>query len=682
MKKILNCLLTVAFLVPFSFAQGNSDYYEDSYARMSYVNGDVFIQRAEDLGYEEGVVNLVLIQGDKIGAREGRTELHLGDGNYIRIDRHTQIEMVKMPDRTQDVTGVHLLSGSLFLRINFIEDNQLVEVHTPDASVYVLEEGLYYLSTLQSNPTEVKVFEGSAEVAGEEGSLLLEAEEKLLVSNGRFVSQPTYFYPSMDSSFAEWNRSRDAYYSRYVAGTHYLPEGMREYEAELAYAGDWRYHNRYGYVWIPQRISISWRPYLNGRWVWYPIIGWTWISYDPWGWCVFHYGRWHWSVSLGWYWIPTRRWGPAWVHWYHGPDYIGWGPLSYYGYPGVIINNHYYGNYYYNDYPSNSEALVVVRKDQLQARNISEVALSSLRVSRLSDIKMSSAQPKIQPALNKSYVRSQEAAKVFSSARSREVSKVYSAERALKSTPRFGDLNGNRSLEDKKVTNSPRSSDISKTITSYPSRNAQKNSDSFRKTLSASPSSNRRFSKPEGSSDSSRLRQNEAIKRYPSRTSSSNVRLNSSRNIDSSKRNSRLSSGSRNISSSSSTRSSVNNRFSATRDNNRATTRVNRSTTSRRELSSSRTSTLSRLRSSSSRISNQSTLRNSSSRRMSSQPTVRSSSSQISSRTKARSSSTRISSARSSSSSRVSKSSSAGSQRSSRSSSSSQRSSTKRSKKK
>ena len=82
-------------------------------------------------------------------------------------------------------------------------------------------------------------------------------------------------------------------------------------------------------------------PITYGRWAWYPIIGWTWVSYEPWGWCTSHYGRWGWGADLGWYWIPQNHWawGPAWVHWYWDNDYIGWCPLSYYNYPAVIVNN-------------------------------------------------------------------------------------------------------------------------------------------------------------------------------------------------------------------------------------------------------------------------------------------------------------------------------------------------------
>jgi len=553
-------MLVFVLFVPFSFGGAASDYYESSYARMSYVNGDVYIRRAEDLGYEEGVVNLALIQGDKIGTREGRTEIHLGDGNYIRMDRDTQIEFVRMPSKEEDIMGIHVLSGSLFLRINFMGNDKYFEVHSPDASFYIIEEGLYYLSVMQNNQTEIKVFEGRAEAAGEEGSLLLEAEEMVTVSDGRFISGPTYFHASMDSGFYEWNRSRDAFHSRYVGGTRYLPSELNEYESELAYYGQWRYHDSYGYVWIPSGISLSWRPYLNGRWIWYPVIGWTWVSYEPWGWCVSHYGRWHWSVRFGWYWIPTRSWGPAWVYWYHGPSYIGWCPLSYYGYPGVIINNHYYGDYYHSHYPSGSSTLVVVRKDHLQARNISSVVLDKARVSKLGDITMTAAQPKVRPVMSKTGAYSSEAVKVFSDSKIRSVTKAYSPGHTLDQSKNSRPSTMNRSLNVK--TNAAayqrearavssrdsnlgversyrsRSSSASKNnIKTYPSRKIRNAAGSASNPRSAAGSAGARSSRTVSLSrpSASRLKRNSTVERYPSRMSSSTgSRSRSSRSVHSS----------------------------------------------------------------------------------------------------------------------------------------------------
>lgn len=435
MKKIISFLVFLVFCVSLSMASEDTEYYRYSYARLSYVNGDVFIQRAGDNGFEEGDVNLPIVEGDKIGSREGRAEIHFGKKNYLRIDRQTQLDLIELPKQGSDVIQLHLLSGDIFLRINYLLREKDFEIHTPDASFYILEEGLYRFVVRENVQTEVMVYEGSLEAAGQEGSVIVEENESLFASEGSFRSDSSDDYTEYDDSFANWSSSRDELQSRYVA-KRYLPDELYEYETELAYNGQWRYESPYGYVWIPSVRYSSWRPYYYGRWVWYPIIGWTWVSSHSWGWATSRYGRWHWGTSLGWYWIPTRRWGPAWVHWHHGYDYLGWSPLSYWNRPVVIVNNHFYGRNNDRYYPNQSRSLTVIRKSQLQARNISRVALSRDKVGQLGRISLSSRQPNLKSVVDRTSTKYSTASKVLSRTNLRQVNKGYSSGKTSRSLSR------------------------------------------------------------------------------------------------------------------------------------------------------------------------------------------------------------------------------------------------------
>lgn len=430
MRKSFILFACFAFLAsPVLYAEEEGSY-QYSYARLSFVKGDVFIERAGDMGYEEGVVNLPVVEGDKIGTREGRAEIHFGRKNYLRIDSYTQLDFVELPKSGNDEIKLHLMSGSVFMRVSYLDEDMSFEIHTPDASFYIVEAGLYRFNVREDRETELLVYEGAVEAAGEEGSLLVESEQKLLVSNGYFSSDPDDFYGRPDDSFSQWNKDRDDLLSRPVS-SDYLPAELDEYEDELADNGRWVYERPYGHVWVPSVVHHEWRPYYYGRWCWYPAMGWTWVSYDPWGWCVTHYGRWHWRWGLGWYWIPTRVWGPAWVHWCWGHDYIGWCPLSYYGHPVVVVNNYFYGHHYGRYYPARSRALTVVRKDQLQAPRISRVALKRDRVSRIEKISLSARQPSVRRRIDSSSLRNSTAAKVLSRDSLRSVERSYGSGKRL-----------------------------------------------------------------------------------------------------------------------------------------------------------------------------------------------------------------------------------------------------------
>ncbi|MEW5901713.1 MAG: DUF6600 domain-containing protein [Acidobacteriota bacterium] len=405
MKKAAWLLTAIAFFFPLSLFSDDNSYYDRSFVRVTFVKGDAIVHRVEDLGSEEAIVNLALVEGDKLEGREGRVEIHFGRKNYLRLDRQTVVEFSNLPRSGDDRTRLHLLGGKIYLRIALLDEEKTYEIHTPDASFYVLEEGLYRFEMRPSGETELAVLEGSIEAAGEGGSQLVGSRQSLVASNGHLGSQTVLALHRDD--FDYWNDDRDSLHSQYVS-KRYLPSELDDYEYELADNGSWVYERPYGYVWVPQVYYSDWRPYYYGRWLWYPISGWTWTSYEPWGWCTYHYGRWGWRMGLGWYWIPHHAWGPAWVHWYWGHDYWGWAPLSWYNYPGVIINNYFYDRYHYSRYPAGSRALTVVHKNSLQDRNISHVALSQVEASRLGEIELQKRQPDIKPTISRTGLRNAE----------------------------------------------------------------------------------------------------------------------------------------------------------------------------------------------------------------------------------------------------------------------------------
>ncbi|MDH7512924.1 MAG: FecR domain-containing protein [Clostridiales bacterium] len=412
MRKRAMIIAGLVLFLPFIVQADDEEGY-DRYgiARLSFVKGDVVVERANEMGTEEGIVNLVVVEGDKLATQAGRAEVHFAKKNYLRLDDRTQVEFAVLPREGDNRVRLHLLDGNVYLRISFLEEEKVFEVHTPDASFYILEEGLYRFDVRPGGGTEIAVVEGSAEAAGESGSRLVGSRESLVASSGQLGTQR--LLSSLRDNFHYWNEERDSLIRQY-ASRRYLPSELDEYEYELDTHGRWVYERPYGYVWVPYIVDSYWRPYYYGRWVWYPVFGWTWVSYEPWGWCVYHYGRWHWRLGLGWYWIPTRHWGPAWVHWYWGHDYIGWCPLSWYNRPVVIVNNYFYDRYHHSYYPAHSRALTVVRKSQLQSPNVSHVALSRVEASRLGQITLQERQPDIKPTISRSSLAGSSGVKSFS----------------------------------------------------------------------------------------------------------------------------------------------------------------------------------------------------------------------------------------------------------------------------
>lgn len=399
MRKTIGLAISLTFLFS-SLNAEEAKYTNISFARLSFLTGNIYVQRASELGYEEGEVNMPISEGDRLGTTEGRAEIYLGRGNYVRLDHNTKIDFPKLPDKFNELTQIQIWSGNVYFRIKFLEKEKNIEIHTPDISVYLLEKGLYRIDVRENGETEIFVFRGLVEASGETDSVLIKDEQRLEAIDGHFTSRPTRFYAVAEDSFDRWSEHRDSQIRMHLA-RRYLPDELDDFEYELAAYGDWTYVAPYGNVWVPGGLDPYWRPYYHGRWIWLPPCGWTWLPYEPWGWVTFHYGRWHWSVGLGWHWIPTTIWGPAWVSWYWGYDYLGWVPLSYYGYPIVIINNTFYGRYQGSYYPYNSRVLTVIHKNQIKARNVSKVALSQESIKSLGNIKLSNKPIAVKPATGK-----------------------------------------------------------------------------------------------------------------------------------------------------------------------------------------------------------------------------------------------------------------------------------------
>jgi len=393
-------LLAAAFIVlmPFGLRAQDEGFYPYSFARLSYVTGTVYVQRASDLGYEKGEVNLALVQGDKMGTESGQAEIHFGRRNYLRIDDNTKIEFAVLPKEGDERIRLHLTEGSAYLRVSRLAVDKGIEVHTPDASFYVLEEGLYRFDVRLDRETQVSVREGSLEAAAEDGSVLVRANETVTAADGRLLGDPQYV-DGREDGFDTWNGSRDALLTARNQ-TQYLPSEIGEYEEELEENGEWIYERGYGNVWVPRVSYADWRPYLYGRWVWYPVIGWTWVSSEPWGWAVYHYGRWHWRFGLGWYWIPRHHWGPAWVHWWWNNDHIGWCPLSWHNRPVLLVDNHFYDRHYDRHYSPHNRAMTIVRRDQLQARDLARRQLGVAERGRIDRVEFRAEQPSLRPVVD------------------------------------------------------------------------------------------------------------------------------------------------------------------------------------------------------------------------------------------------------------------------------------------
>jgi hypothetical protein len=120
-------------------------------------------------------------------------------------------------------------------------------------------------------------------------------------------------------------------------GSWQNPGWSVDYHVALAGYGEWLWVDGLGQCWQPC-VTADWRPFTHGRWVW-TSLGWTWVSYEPWGYFPHHFG--HWAMApVGWVWMPGTSYHPANVVWVSGGPWVGWYPRPPFGW-----HHHHHGRH-------------------------------------------------------------------------------------------------------------------------------------------------------------------------------------------------------------------------------------------------------------------------------------------------------------------------------------------------
>jgi len=398
MKKLTILIISLVLLAPLMFSYDNGSepdpgsyeprYYDNAKVmRVKYTQGEAFVKRSYDEGLEEAAINLPVFEKDVAGTTDGRLEIYMGRLNYVRLDYETEVVFDKVPELRKTELSVRILHGGVYLDIENLDYERDIEIQTPDCGVFLLDKGQYRINVNEGGRTEVFVYDGVAEVAGDNYSRNVRGNQKIVMFNGRVKERPFYFYSMNKDDFDRWNQDRGRVigYARYSSSS-YLDDGYGEYEYELSRHGRWRYDSTYGRnIWIPYNVDSNWRPYYNGRWVYNPYYGYTWMSFDSWGYFTHHYGRWHWSPTFHWYWVPGYRWSPAWVSWFWDDYHYGWCPISWWNRPVIVINGHWRRNYHFrNGIPRRAYSTTIIRKSQLAAPRVSRVALARGELSKMS----------------------------------------------------------------------------------------------------------------------------------------------------------------------------------------------------------------------------------------------------------------------------------------------------------
>ena len=313
-------LYPVAIFVLFSIGA-----FADSQARivrLSYLDGDVQIDRGDTHGFSQAFLNMPLTEGVRLWTRgDAHAEVEFEDDSTARLipDTIVSFQKLRLSDERR-VTVLSLQEGELYL--NLKKHNDDIRIQTGQEELVPAKSAHFRLLSDQGH-LSLAVFHGEVDLLQRNGQRVRVRKDESVSLN---FSDPDRYYLAHDIQQDPqdvWDREREedarvvlrnAYntnYSGYSSAYSYGSADLYQYGSFSTFPG-------YGELWRPFDVGYGWQPFGSGYWVFYPSQGYVWVSPYPWGWTPYRYGSWINIPGQGWYWQPGNNWS----QWSPTPVYV------------------------------------------------------------------------------------------------------------------------------------------------------------------------------------------------------------------------------------------------------------------------------------------------------------------------------------------------------------------------
>jgi Family of unknown function (DUF6600)/FecR protein len=289
----------------------SSAAFADSHVRivrLSSVEGKVQMDRPGQSA-ERAILNSPIVEGTHIvTGDDGLAEVEFENQSALRLtsDSEVKFSQLLMNDAGMKINRIRLEKGVIYLdTASKGDDSYLLQIG--DQSLAVGRNTLMRLSATPDK-MQVAVFKGDVQLEGGPQPTVVHKKEMLTVDlkNANQVDLTKNIEPNR---YDNWNKERQDYSNTYADNQGYGGPSHAYGMQDLNYYGDFFYAGGYGYVWQPYGFAgsmVDWNPYMNGAWMFYPGMGYSWASAYPWGWLPFHYGSWAFINGAGWAWVPGR----------------------------------------------------------------------------------------------------------------------------------------------------------------------------------------------------------------------------------------------------------------------------------------------------------------------------------------------------------------------------------------
>ncbi|MGB6877307.1 MAG: DUF6600 domain-containing protein [Candidatus Acidiferrales bacterium] len=305
-----------------------------SYARIvrvSLVSGDVQLSRPGHPSWEAAAQNMPVTQGVTIGTNDGYAEIEFEDGTTAWISQNTLVQFTELALADGGrITKLTLAQGTMSI-LTALRRGDTFALSMSGETIAAPKNAFFRIDCFHDGAS-VSVLGGEVEVTSAAGTKLV-PKGKTLAYRSKLDNVSLSANPKADD-WDRWTvgRARTAQ-TETAQSTSYIDAPFSYGLADMSAYGGWNYFAGYGYGWQPYGMGSCWMPFMNGQWDFYPQLGWTWVSGEPWGWTPYHFGSWNYLPSNGWTWFPSEfgAWDPAPVDWYSAGNQVGWWPAAFSG---------------------------------------------------------------------------------------------------------------------------------------------------------------------------------------------------------------------------------------------------------------------------------------------------------------------------------------------------------------
>src|ERR1700681_1249695 len=234
---------------------------------VNYIEGQAMIG-AQSLT-EQSVGSLKLAAGQSLSTENGRAEILLTPGIFLRLDHNSSLQMIS-PGLADTI--VTLEKGRAAVEVADIHRENNVRIGDNGASTQLLKAGLYDFDPDQG---VIRVFDGRAtvQIAGQNIIEVKSGHQVALNSAGKLKATKFDKKASMDD-FYRWSSLRSSYLAEANVDAARRYAGSPGFAAGGWYANGW-YGN--GWYWDPSFAAYT---FIPGDGIFYDPFGWG--FYSPW----------------------------------------------------------------------------------------------------------------------------------------------------------------------------------------------------------------------------------------------------------------------------------------------------------------------------------------------------------------------------------------------------------------